>query len=96
MDFKRMTMFFALALLILLGWEHFFPTPKPSEQTAQQQQVVQQKAAQLALTPLTPITVTTDTVKAVIDEKTGDLRQMTLLQYNATEDENKNFVLFFD
>lgn len=97
MDFKRMTMFFAVALLILLGWEQLFPTPKPNAATTEQQ-VVQQEAAvsDVALTPLSPIQVQTDTVKAVIDEKTGDLRQMSLLQYNATDDESKNFVLFFD
>ncbi|PSJ80961.1 hypothetical protein C7N83_03095 [Neisseria iguanae] len=49
-----------------------------------------------ALTPAEPITVTTDTVKAIIDEKSGDLRRMTLLKYQATGDESKNFVLFND
>ena len=39
--------------------------------------------------PATPITVTTDTVKAVIDEKSGDLRQMTLLKYKANGDEKQ-------
>ena len=101
MDFKRLTAFFALALAILIGWEQLFPSPKPTpaqQQAAQQQQ--QQAAAtaksEAALSPATPITVTTDAVKAVIDEKSGDLRQLTLLKYQANGDEHKNFVLFND
>lgn len=96
MDFKRMTMFFAVALLILLGWEKMFPTPKPDPQAAAVQQSAPQKAIEAALSPTVPVTVTTDTVKAVIDEKTGDLRRMTLLKYNAAEDESKLFELFSD
>ena len=30
MDIKRMTVFFAVSLLILLGWEKIFPTPQPA------------------------------------------------------------------
>ncbi len=97
MDFKRMTMFFAVALLILLGWEQLFPTPKPQPQTAAQQQAQQKAAAaDTALKPAVPITVTTDTVKAVIDENSGDLRQMTLLKYDAANDQSQNFQLFND
>ena len=40
--------------------------------------------------------MTTDTVKAVIDEKSGDLRRLTLLKYKASGDANKDFVLFDD
>ncbi len=29
MDFKRLTAFFAIALVIMIGWEKMFPTPKP-------------------------------------------------------------------
>ncbi|MCF7520513.1 membrane protein insertase YidC [Neisseria sp. ZJ106] len=97
MDFKRLTIFFALALAILMGWEQLFPSPKPNP--AQQPAVQQQAAAaktEAALTPASPITVTTDTVKAVIDEKSGDLRQLTLLKYEATGDAAKQFVLFND
>ncbi|MRN38380.1 membrane protein insertase YidC [Neisseria sp. N95_16] len=99
MDFKRLMAFFAIALLILMGWEKLFPSPKPTpaqQQAAQQQQQAAVAQNEAALTAATPITVTTDTVKAVIDEKSGDLRQMTLLKYQATGDESKNFVLFND
>lgn len=98
MDFKRLTVFFALALVILMGWEKLFPSPKAP--VAQQQAVQQQQAAtaktEAALTAATPITVTTDTVKAVIDEKSGDLRRLTLLKYEASGDAAKPFVLFND
>ncbi len=102
MDFKRLMAFFAVALVILLGWEKMFPAPKPTaaqQQAAQSQQQAATQAADAAVPALgttTPITVTTDTVKAVIDEKSGDLRQLTLLKYNASSDENKDFTLFDD
>ena len=97
MDFKRMTMFFVIALLILLGWEQMFPAPKPNQQAiSQQANQTKTSAPDLSLTPTVPITVTTDTVKAVLDEQTGDLRQLTLLQYDATNDQSKPFVLFND
>ena len=71
MDFKRLVAFFAISLAIFAGWEHFFPSPKPNpaQQAAQQQQqqTAATAAAEAALAPATPITVTTDTVKAVID-----------------------------
>ena len=100
MDFKRLMAFFAISVAIFAGWEHFFPSPKPNpaQQAAQQQTAAApaKAAAEAALAPASPITVTTDTVKAVIDEKSGDLRQLTLLQYKATGDEHKSFVLFND
>ena len=101
MDFKRLMVFFSLALLILLGWEQMFPSPKPTaaQQAAQSQQrtaPANNTVQEATLSPITPITVTTDTVKAVIDEKSGDLRALYLLKYNASSDEGKDFVLFDD
>lgn len=101
MDFKRLMIFFAVAAAILFGWEQMFPSPKPSPAQQQAAQTAQQSAAPqagsaAALTPTVPVTVTTDTVKATIDEKTGDLRGLTLLKYNASSDESKDFVLFND
>ena len=101
MDFKRLMVFFSLALLILLGWEQMFPSPKPTaaQQAAQSQQQTapaNNTVQEATLSPITPITVTTDTVKAVIDEKSGDLRALYLLKSNASSDEGKDFVLFDD
>ncbi|ASK27040.1 membrane protein insertase YidC [Neisseria chenwenguii] len=101
MDFKRLMAFFAIALAILMGWEKLFPSPKPAQQAQQQAAQRQQAAAatakaEAALAPAAPITVMTDTVKAVIDEKSGDLRRLTLLKYEANGDGNKPFVLFND
>ena len=101
MDFKRLMVFFSLALLILLGWEQMFPSPKPTaaQQAAQSQQQTapaNNTVQEATLSPITPITVTTDTVKAVIDEKSGDLRALYLLKYNASSDAGKEFMLFDD
>lgn len=95
MDFKRMTMFFAVSLLILLGWEQLFPTPKtqPVQQSQEQQKNI---VADNGLTPTVPVTVTTDTVRAVIDEKSGDLRKLVLLKYDAANNAEQDFVLFDD
>ena len=52
MDFKRMTMFFVIALLILLGWEQMFPAPKPAQQAiTQQANQAKTSAPDLSLTP---------------------------------------------
>ena len=100
MDFKRLMAFFChfSGNLCRLGTFLPQPQPNPAQQAAQQQTAAApaKAAAEAALAPATPITVTTDTVKAVIDEKSGDLRQLTLLQYKATGDEHKPFVLFND
>ncbi|QMT31329.1 membrane protein insertase YidC [Alysiella filiformis] len=95
MDFKRMMIACSLSLLILIGWESLFPTPKPQAQNTPAATQTAPTSAQVSgsLNSTSPITVTTDTVKAIIDEKSGDLRELTLLQYNATEDESKEFVL---
>ena len=94
MDFKRMFTAMVLSMLILIGWEQLFPSPKSQPQTA-----TQSTTTATQVTPLTatsPITVETDTVKAVIDEKSGDLRSMTLRHYDATNDTNQQFTLFSD
>ena len=99
MDIKRMTVFFAVSLLILLGWEKIFPTPQPAVsavQQAGQQQATPTIPAKTGLSPAVPITVSTDTVNAVIDEKSGDLRSLTLLKYDSAEDQSKPFTLFHD
>ena len=97
MDSKRLVTFAVIAFAILFGWQKLFPAPKPvqTQHAVQQQQAVAAKA-EAALTAAVPITVTTDTVKAVIDEKSGDLRRLTLLKYKASGDANKDFVLFDD
>lgn len=101
MDFKRMMSFFAIALLILLGWEYMFPAPKqtaPSAQNAPQQTATGTPASKVdaALLQTTPILVNTDTLQATIDEKSGDLHRLVLLKHNATSDASKDLVLFDD
>ena len=94
MDFKRMFTAMVLSMLILIGWEQLFPSPKSQPQTATQSTTTATQATPLTVT--SPITVETDTVKAVIDEKSGDLRSMTLRHYDATNDTNQQFTLFSD
>lgn len=97
MDFKRLLMFFALSMLIMLGWEKLFPTPKKEQShVVQQTQSTTGNQADNVLSTTEPITVSTDTVKAIIDEKSGDLRQLILNKYNATSDADKPFMLFDD
>lgn len=94
MDFKRMFTAMVLSMLILIGWEQLFPSPKSQPQTATQSTTTATQATPLTAT--SPITVETDTVKAVIDEKSGDLRSMILRHYDATNDTNQQFTLFSD
>lgn len=100
MDFKRLLLFFVLTLTILLGWEYFFPTPNMPEQTTQATTQNTDKpatpGADTALTATQPITVNTDLLKATIDERSGDLRRLVLLKFNATSDAQKPFVLLDD
>ncbi|MDK4685454.1 membrane protein insertase YidC [Kingella negevensis] len=94
LEFRRMLTAMVVSMLIMLGFEQLFLS-KP--QTAAQQP--QQAAAATTQTPLgatTPISVETDLVKAIIDEKSGDLRSLTLNAYNATNDVTKPFTLFAD
>lgn len=97
MDFKRLLIFFVLTMAILLGWEKLYPQPEnqpAAQQTSSTSNAVSTGVgAEVALSKTEPVTVTTDTVKAVIDEKTGDLRQLTLTKYKATSDASKPFVL---
>ena len=95
MDFKRMVAAMVLSMLILMGWEHFFPTPKTQPVTVTQSTV----ATTAAATPLTvtqPFEVTTDLLHATIDEKSGDLRNLTLNRYEANGDAKQKLVLFSD
>lgn len=94
MDFKRMFTAMVLSMLILIGWEQLFPSPKSQPQTVTQSTTTATQATPLTAT--SPITVETDTVKAVIDEKSGDLRSMILRHYDATNDTNQQFTLFSD
>ena len=94
-DFKRMLTTAAVAIVFMMAWQHFFPAAQPQQQAAQQQQTAAQpQAAPLGAT--VPVSVETDTVKATIDEKSGDLRGLTLQHYDATHDTAQSFTLFAD
>ena len=94
-DFKRMLATAAVAIVFMMAWQHFFPPAQPQQQqAAQQQPAAQPQAAPLGAT--TPVSVETDTVKATIDEKSGDLRGLTLQHYDATHDTAQRFTLLAD
>ncbi|WP_239351514.1 membrane protein insertase YidC [Snodgrassella communis] len=97
MDFKRLLIFFVLTMAILIGWEKLYPQPENQPATQQTSATSNATSANVAadgaLSKTEPITVSTDTIKAIIDEKSGDLRQLTLNKYKATSDANKPFVL---
>ena len=65
-EMKRMAIFIVIFLLTMMVWNYFNPQPQQPEQAAAQTE--QQAAAPVAgndLPPTKPITVSTDTLKAV-------------------------------
>ena len=96
-ELKRTAVFAIIAILTLMVWNYFNPQPQQPEQAAVQTE--QQAAAPVAgsdLPPTKPITVSTDTLKAVIDENSGDLRGLDLLKHNSAGDASKTFTLLSD
>lgn len=93
-DFKRMLVFVAIAMAVMLTWEYFFPKPQSEQPAAQQQTAAAQAPAIGAdLGKTTPVAVQTDTFQAVIDENSGDLRELVLQRHNATGDAEQPFTL---
>lgn len=101
MDSKRLVVFIALSMSILLLWQHFF-APQPSAQQAAQTHSATQTAtaAQPAdsahLTSGQRIKVATDVLTAEIDTVGGDLRSLTLLKHDSATDTKKPFELLTD
>lgn len=96
-EFKRMLVFIAIAALVVVAWDYFFPKPLPQPvETVQQQGAAAAPAAGADLGKAVPVTVSTDTVKAVIDQNSGDLRELVLLKHNATGDAGQRFTLLTD
>lgn len=94
-DFKRMLVFVAIAMAVMLAWEYFFPKPLPEQTVVQQQQTGEAAAPAVGadLGKTTPVAVDTDTFKAVIDANSGDLRELVLHRHNATGDADQAFTL---
>lgn len=94
-EFRRMLVFFTVVMLVFMLWEYWFPKPQqPVGEVVGQVPV--EEAVQSGGTDwraAVPIRVATDTVEALIDEKSGDLRGLTLLKHNATGDASQRFVL---
>lgn len=95
-EMRRLLLFFAVVMMMFLVWEWLFPQPKPSPITPESAVVQSEQAAVAAGEPTVPIAVKTDLFEAVIDERSGDLRQLLLLQHNATGDAQQRLMLLAD
>ncbi|HEY3327622.1 MAG TPA: membrane protein insertase YidC [Novimethylophilus sp.] len=112
MDTQRLILFLVFSFSILLLWDNWERqhAPQPAAQTQQarvqdvpagtvkanQANVAAPVAEAFSLPAGQKIHVKTDMVEADIDTQGGDLRHLELLHHKATEDKNKNFVLFDD
>ncbi|AXK39040.1 membrane protein insertase YidC [Crenobacter cavernae] len=103
MDSKRLILFIALSLGIILLWDQYF-APKAPPVAATQPQVAQ-VAPQSAATPGGDaarlasgqrVKVSTDLFDAQIDTVGGDLRELKLKAFDSANDEKKPFELFTD
>ncbi|KZE27747.1 protein translocase subunit yidC [Crenobacter luteus] len=102
MDSKRLILFIALSLGILLLWDHYF-APKAPPVAATQTAPTTAPAATATpggdaarLSSGQRIKVSTDLIDAEIDTVGGDLRQLTLKAFDSATDEKKPFELFTD
>src|SRR5436309_14897347 len=101
MDSKRLILFIALSLGILLLWQNYFapkpplPSAAPTAQVAGTNQVATlSEASKLAHGQ--SISVSTDVLKASIDTVGGDLRELQLTHHNDAANPNAPFTLFTD
>ena len=92
---RNLILFIIIAALILLVWNYLFPPPPPAMQPENQTQVVVNQAVESEkLSTSHLISVQTDMLNLHIDEASGDIRDLSFVKHNSTEDENKPFVLF--
>ena len=92
---RNLILFIIIAALILLVWNYLFPPPPPAMQPENQTQVVVNQAVESEkLSTSRLISVQTDMLNLHIDEASGDIRDLSFVKHNSTEDENKPFVLF--
>lgn len=110
MDTRRLVLFIALSMIILLLWQAWeqerrpAPTPTATTPGAEQPDIPSAPSAP-ATSPQAPaaslgsgqrITVTTDLLQAVIDTQGGDLRELKLLKHAAEPDGKAPYPLLTD
>jgi YidC/Oxa1 family membrane protein insertase len=108
MDTKRLILFLIFSFSILMLWDGWqrenAPQPivtqngqaaHPSGKTAQPIAALPHSDA-FTLLAGQKVHVKTDMVEAIIDTQGGDIRHLELLHHKATDNKNKNFVLFDD
>jgi YidC/Oxa1 family membrane protein insertase len=109
MDTKRLILFLIFSFSILMLWDGWqrenapqvTPEPQhnsdiPAETRATPSTVRVLSADAFTLPAGQKVHVKTDMVYAIIDTQGGDLRHLELIHHKATEDKNKNFILFDD
>jgi len=104
MDTRRLILFVALSLGLMLAWEKIFP-PKPANNPAQVQSTssstIQNSSntlpdAGVNLAADKFITVTTDLMKVQISTIGGDIREVDLLKYSDYDDTSKPYQLLLN
>jgi YidC/Oxa1 family membrane protein insertase len=99
MDSKRLILFIALSLGILLLWQKYFAPPAPVQPAAKVASANAPATAPAEAGKLVSgqrIHVSTDLFKATIDTVGGDLRELELTKHNAADGSNKPFELLTD
>lgn len=101
MDTRRLILFIALSLGLMLLWDKYL-APKPAEQTTSAQTTSAPAATTIAsdsssaLLSDKTINVTTDLMKVQISTVGGDVRDIQLLKYNDYNDASKPYQLMLN
>lgn len=102
MEKRNLILFVALSLAIWFGWMILYPeqyNPAPVEEAAKTEQVQQSAAVENKADELLKQGVQypfeTDLFQGVIDGNGGDIRQLKLLKYEATDDQTQSMSLFY-
>jgi YidC/Oxa1 family membrane protein insertase len=109
MESKRLILFIAIAVAILIAWDKIFPSQEIAPQKNQSSQVekkinspiIANNSAALDSNiannnPANLITVQTDTLKATISTIGGDIKTLELLKYKDSLKQNNNYLALQD
>ncbi len=99
MEKRNLLLFAVISLGIMVGWGYLFPQPQPQPVT-QTATTGQNPSAPPKVDELlqkgTQIPFETDVFRGVIDGNGGDIRDLFLQKYNATEDEQQDMDLLYN
>ncbi|WP_434779494.1 membrane protein insertase YidC [Neisseria sp. Ec49-e6-T10] len=100
MEKRNLIAFFVVSLAIMVGWNYMFPPPVPKPATTQSQSAQTNgktsavKVTESVLKNGEQIQFETDVFRGTIDADSGDIRNLTLTHFDATEDASKTMTLF--